>query len=130
MNDETKNTDKAHANVSFGGGSAIAVTGIIGGVVLALGFPLVVLAFGQSLGSTLLVVFVISGLVVGGLIALTSAFFGLVMPREVGGGAPSDWMREIKSMAKEWREWENVDWKNWNEKDWMEWAEKKKRAKE
>jgi len=120
MNEEMKNNDKAHANVSFGNGSTIAVTGIIGGVALALGFPLVVLAFGQSLGSTLLVVFVISGLVVGGLIALTSAFFGLVMPRQVGGGLPGevkDWMK----LGMEWKKWSEKDWKDWA--DYADWAE-------
>ncbi len=127
MNEEFKNQEKVHANVSFGGGNMIAVTGIIGGVVLALGFPWIVLAYGQALGATLLVIFVLSGLGLGGLVALTSAFFGLVMPRQVGGGAPADWIREIKSFAREFREWDEVDWKNWDEKDWKNWAEKKKK---
>ena len=126
MSEESKQPDKVHANVSFGGGSAIAVTGIIGGVALALGFPAVVLAFGQSLGTTLLVIFVLSGLVMGGVVALTAAFFGLVMPRQVNGGAPMDW-REIKNFVREFRDWKDVDWKHWDEEDWEKWAEKKKR---
>ena len=126
MEEGSKPSEKVHANVSFGGGSAIAVTGIIGGVVLALGFPTVVLVFGQSLGPTLLVVFVLSGLVMGGLVALTAAFFGLVIPRQVNGGAPMDW-REIKSFIHEFRDWKDVDWKHWDEDDWEKWAERKKK---
>lgn len=84
MSEELKEKEKVQANVVFGQGSAIAVTGIIGGVVLALGFPWIVLAYGQPLGATLVVIFVLSGLVLGGLVALTSAFFGLVIPRASG----------------------------------------------
>jgi hypothetical protein len=127
MSDEKREPEKVHANVVFGGGNLVAVTGIIGGVVLALGFPWIVLAYGQALGPTLLVVFIISGLSAGGLVALVSAFFGLVIPREVGGGAPPWWISELKSWRKEWKDWGDVDWKNWTEQEWKDWVEKKKK---
>ncbi len=114
MSEETKNPQKIHANVLFGEGNHIAVTGIIGGVVLALGFPWITLAYGQALGPTLLVIFILSGLVMGGLVALTSAFFGLVMPRQVDGGAPGG--------IQDWIRW-GMERKNWTEKDWKDWAD-------
>ena len=146
MSEEMKNQEKIHANVSFGEGNYIAVTGIIGGVILALGFPWIVLAYGQALGATLLVVFILSGLVMGGLVALTSAFFGLVMPRQVDGGAPggklNDWIRwgmERKNWSeKDWKDWADYgdegpdkdwaepDWGNWSIQDWKAWGEKMK----
>jgi hypothetical protein len=132
MNEESKDPEKIHANVLFGEGTLIAVTGIIGGVALALGFPWVVLAHGQGLGSTLLVVFVLGGLLLGGLVALTSAFFGLVMPRQVGGGAPgglNDWIRwgmECKKWGeKDWADgadWAEPDYQNWTLEDWKAWG--------
>jgi hypothetical protein len=127
MSDEIKDGGKAHANVEFGGGGAIAVAGIVGGVALALGFSWIVLAFGQSLGATLMVIFVILGLLLGFIVALASAVLGLVMPRQVGGGAPQGWIRELKDWSREWRQWADVDWKHWSEEEWKEWSEKKKR---
>ncbi len=114
MSEELKNPQKIHANVSFGEGNFIAVTGIIGGVVLALGFSWITMAYGQALGPKLIVLFVLSGLILGGLVALTSAFFGLVMPRQVDGGAPG--------AIGDWIKW-GIERKNWTEKDWKDWAD-------
>ena len=127
MSEEMKETGKVHANVVFGGGSIIAVAGIAGGVILALAFPWIVLAYGQSLGATLVVIFVSLGLLLGATVTLASAVLGLVMPRQVDGGAPQNWIRELKDWSREWREWADVDWKHWSEQEWKEWAEKKKR---
>ena len=128
MSEELKEKEKIHANVVFGQGSEIAVTGIIGGVVLALGFPWIVLAYRQPLGATLVVVFVLSGLILGGLVALTSAFFGLVIPRQVGGTSPAWWGPEgWKAWCRDWDDLDDVDWKDWTASDWKAWAEKKKR---
>jgi hypothetical protein len=127
MSEEQKHAEKVHADVTFGRGDLIGMTGIIGGVVLALGFSWIVLAYGQALGATLTVIFVLAGLLMGGLVALVSAFFGLVMPRQVGGGAPSWIMGEIKTWIKHHRDWDEVDWEHWTEQDWRAWAEKKKK---
>ena len=127
MSDEMKDGGKVHANVEFGEGSAIAVAGIAGGVILALGFSWIVLAFGQSLGATLTVIFVSLGLLLGTTVALASAVLGLVIPRQVGGGAPQGWMKELKEWSREWRQLADVDWKHWSEEEWKDWAEKKKR---
>jgi apolipoprotein N-acyltransferase len=127
MSEERKHTEKIHADVMFGRGDLIGVAGIVGGVALALGFSWIVLAHGQTLGTTLAVIFVLAGLFMGGLVALVSAFFGLVMPRQVGGGAPSWVMGEIKEWIKRHKEWDEVDWEHWTEQDWKAWAEKKKK---
>jgi hypothetical protein len=137
MNEETKNPQKIHANVLFGEGTLIAVTGIVGGVTLALGFPWVIMAHGQALSPTLVVIFVLAGLLIGGTVAAASAVLGLVMPREVGGGGPgqiNDWIR----WGMEWKKWSDRDWKefadsmdwaepdyeNWTREDWKAWGEK------
>ncbi|HET9869211.1 MAG TPA: hypothetical protein VFR02_01760 [bacterium] len=128
MSEETKETGKAHASVVFGGGSAIAVAGILGGLLLAVGFPWVVLVYGQGLGKVLVVVFLGLGLLLGTTVSLASAVLGLVMPRQVGGGAPQGLLRELKDWSREWRQWAEVDWKHWSEEEWKEWAERQKRG--
>jgi len=128
MNEEAKQPEKVHADVSFAAGSAIAVTGIIGGVGLALGLTWLVLAYGQTLGPTLVVIFILVGLVLGGVVALVSAFFGLIMPRQVGGGVPSWLIKEIKYWIRSHRRWDEVDWEHWSEDDWKAWADKDKGA--
>lgn len=120
MSEEMKHPEKIHANVLFGEGTLIAVTGIIGGVALALGFPWVVMAHGQALSPTLAVIFVLAGLLIGGTVAAASAVLGLVMPREVGGGGPgqiNDWIR----WGAEWKKWSEKDWKDWA--DYADWGE-------
>ncbi len=114
MADEMKRPEKIHANVLFGEGSLIAVTGVLGGVALALGFPWIVMSHGQGLGTTLLVIFVLGGLLIGGLVAVASAVLGLVMPRQVGGGLPGE--------LNDWIRW-GMEWKKWSEKDWKDWAD-------
>ena len=127
MTEEMKDEQKVHANVLFRSGGAVAVTGIIGGVVVAVGFPWIVLANGQSLGPTLITIFVLTGLLFGGLVALVAAFFGLVIPQQVNGGGGGFWGRHaLKHWLKHhWHEGPGGDWKNWTEKEWKEWAEKR-----
>jgi hypothetical protein len=128
MSEELKEKEKIKANVVFGAEKEIAMTGIAGGVVLALGIPWIVLAYGQALGVTLTVIFVLSGLILGGLVTLTSAFFGLVMPKQVDGTSPTWWGPEgWKAWVRDWDDLEDVDWKDWSVNDWKAWAEKKKR---
>ena len=123
MSDERKENEQPVQQVQFANSSCIAVTGIIGGVVLALGFPWMILAYGQALGPKLTVTFVIAGLVVGGLVTLTSAFFGLVMPRSVGGWHGH--CRDLSSLIDE-ADWTEPDWANWSPRDWKAWGEKLK----
>jgi hypothetical protein len=138
MSEETKDKEKTEVGVAFGDGSKIAITGIIGGVILAIGFPTVVLVYGQALGPTFLMIFVLSGLAIGGLVALTAAFFGLVLPRQVGGetGNLNDWIKwgiERKNWSEEdWKKWADCadwtepDYKNWTLQDWKDWGERVK----
>jgi hypothetical protein len=130
MPEKTKNKEKEkiQANVVFGHGNNIAVVGIIGGVALALGLPAVVLVWGQSLGTTLIVILVLCGLGFGGLVALVSAFFGLVMPRQVDGTSPTWWGPEgWKAWTHDWNDLDDEDWKDWTAADWKAWAQRKKR---
>ena len=128
MNEENKDEQKVHANVLFRAGGAVAVTGILGGVLIALGFSWIVLAYGQALGPTLITLFVLGGLLIGGLVALVAAFFGLVIPQQVNGGGAGSWGRHaFKHWLKHhWCDMPEGDWKNWSEQEWKDWAEKKK----
>jgi hypothetical protein len=85
--------------ISFGGGGATSVAGIIGGVIFATGVPFVILKFGEVLSPAMVTGIVIGSIAIGGLVALTSAFFGLVMPSNI---------------SEKWREYEREDWKRKN----------------
>jgi hypothetical protein len=63
------------------------------------------LANGQALGQVVLTSLVVAALVIGGGISLVSAFFGLVIPRRVGGpwGDPKTWAE----WGKKWKQWEH-----------------------
>ncbi|TAL32701.1 MAG: hypothetical protein EPN93_15455 [Spirochaetes bacterium] len=69
--------------INFGGGGATSVAGIIGGVVFATGVPFVILNFGGVLSPAMVTGIVIGSIAIGGLVVLTSAFFGLVMPSNI-----------------------------------------------
>jgi len=77
-------------DVEFNNAGGVAVAGILGGVVLGLGASYLALAYGAVLGPKIQTIMVIVGLSLGGLVALTSAFFGLVIPRHVSR-EPKDW---------------------------------------
>ncbi len=66
------------------------LSGLIAGVAIALGVPAIVLKLGHDLSPTMQLVIVIIGVSIGGLTALTTAFFGLVIPTSIssGGKAP------------------------------------------
>jgi len=61
-----------------------SVAGAIAGVIMAIGVPWVVLTHGQVLGTGSQTLLVWVGVVLGGSISFVSAFFGLVMPSQVG----------------------------------------------
>jgi len=77
-------------DVEFNNAGGVAVAGILGGVVFGLGAAYIALAHGEVLGPKIQTIMVIVGLSLGGLVALTSAFFGLVIPRHVTK-EPRDW---------------------------------------
>jgi hypothetical protein len=128
MTDEMKEEQKVQANVMFRAGGDVAMVGILSGACIALGFPWIVMAYGQSMGSTLLTIFVLSGLLMGGLVALVATFFGLVIPQQVNGGGVGPWGRHaFRHWARRhWRDQPEGDWKNWTEQEWKDWADKKK----
>jgi hypothetical protein len=93
-----------------------------------LGLPVIVLVYGQSLGPTLLTIFVITALLIGGTVAVASAVLGLVIPQHVNGAGPGQWGRHaFRHWAKRhWCDQPEGDWKHWTEQEWMDWANKKK----
>ncbi len=110
--EETKSAqDQGNPALQFGGGGAVATMGVFSGMAIAIGVPWVLLAFGQSLGSGPLVTLIVIALASGGLVALTSAFFGLVMPRHIHGGAWMDPERWAK-MAEHRRHWRELRWRH------------------
>ena len=129
-------------DVQFGAGGNIALGGIIGGVALALGFSWILLAYGQVLGTTVVTILLAGALVVGGGVAVISAFFGLVMPRVVRGHwrgrwpqhfgkgpgwrGCGDWKGEDYSDYADFGIWAEPDYQNWTLQDWKAWGEKMK----
>jgi hypothetical protein len=65
----------------------ISLVGVMGGVIIAVGLPYVVLAYGGDLSSGAKVALIILGILTGGLIALASAVVGIAMPKAVRGAA-------------------------------------------
>jgi hypothetical protein len=74
--------------VQFGRGMAAA--GVPAGVAIALGLPALLLIFGQFLGAIVITILIVLALIIGGGLAIVSAFFGTVIPKEVthGDAAP------------------------------------------
>jgi hypothetical protein len=77
-------------DVEFNNAGGVAVAGILGGVILGLGAAWIGCSYGACLGPKIQTLMVIVGLALGGLVALVSAFFGLVIPRHVTK-EPRDW---------------------------------------
>jgi len=59
------------------------IAGVLGGALIAIGVPWVILSYGQSLGQGTQTVIVGGSVIAGAFIILVSAFFGLVMPGRV-----------------------------------------------
>lgn len=57
--------------------------GLAAGVAVALGLPALLLVFGQFLGPIVITILIVLALIVGGGLAIVSAFFGTIMPKEV-----------------------------------------------
>ena len=72
--------------VEFGNKTS-ALPGAISGAAIAIGVPAVTLVLGKSLASSVQLTIILVGVGVGGLIALTATFFGLVIPSKVNGYA-------------------------------------------
>jgi len=75
--------ENRNQNVQFANNPGASFAGTIGGSIIAVGVPWVVLVYGQSLGHTVQTWTVIGSIILGGFIILISAFFGLVMPSQV-----------------------------------------------
>jgi hypothetical protein len=86
-----KGNERDGIKFSSGMGS---VPGVVGGVLLAVGVPFVLLNYGQILGEGKLFVLVAGSVIGGGLIILVSAFFGLVMPSHIDGNWDQDAHKE------------------------------------
>ncbi len=75
-----------HEMVRFSATGA-SVSGALAGAAIAIGVPWVLLTHGQALGSSTQTLLVWVAVVMGGVTTMMSAFFGLVMPSQVGGAA-------------------------------------------
>lgn len=73
--------------VTFGNSRWLSVTGVVGGIVFGLGGAYLVLTLGQGLDKWVMDAALFGSLVLGAGIAVTSAFFGIVIPNQVGGEA-------------------------------------------
>lgn len=80
--------ESKHEVVQFRSSSGAAVAGCFSGAAIAIGVPWVLLAHGAALDGSTRTILVWVGVCLGGLVSLTSAFFGLVMPSQVSGGNP------------------------------------------
>jgi hypothetical protein len=98
MQEKSENTE-----IRFGNG-AISAVGAVSGMGIAIGAPWVLLEHAAILGQVATTCLVVLALAMGGAISLVSAFFGLVMPRRVGGpfGDPKAWA----AWGEKWRQWE------------------------
>jgi hypothetical protein len=67
------------------GNKASALPGALSGAAIAIGVPIVTLTLGKSLAPAVQLTVILVGVGVGGLIALTSTFFSLVIPSKVNG---------------------------------------------
>lgn len=91
--------DKKEENgVRFGSHAAPGIAGVIGGVAFAVFVPWVLLSHGQILGATILTTLVMIAVIGGGVIALTAAFFSLVMPSSVSH--ENNWDKWEKHLEK------------------------------
>jgi hypothetical protein len=97
----------AETEVRFGDGISsgiVAAAGALSGLGIAVGIPVVILPSAAVIGQGMVTGIIITALVLGATVCLVSAFFGLVMPRRVGGplGDPESWA----ALTDKWRGWE------------------------
>ena len=64
----------------------VALVGVAGGVLIALGFPIVILFFGLGLSSPVQTTLVILGLLAGVALAAVAAVVGITIPTAISGG--------------------------------------------
>ncbi len=127
---EKEQSEGPKGDVQFGASCSIALGGIVGGVLIALGLPWLLLAYGQSLGTVVVTILLFGALFTGGLVAVVSTFFGLVMPKVVRGHWRGPWPRHRWGCAPgQWKEsedstdhaepasWAEPDWQNWGPQD-------------
>ncbi len=57
--------------------------GLLAGIAITLGLPYIILVYGKHLSEGIQVILIIMALIGGGLITLTAAFFGIVIPKKL-----------------------------------------------
>jgi len=97
-------TSASETEVSFGNGLSngiVAAAGALSGLGIAVGVPAVMLPFASVMGQGVVTGIIITAVVLGAMVCLVSAFFGLIMPRRVGGpwGNPESWA----ALTDKWR---------------------------
>ena len=72
------------SSIDCGRSRHVAIVGLLSGAAIAMVVPLMLLRFGDRLSAQQqLIIIIIIAIAAGGLVALTAAFFGTVMPRTV-----------------------------------------------
>jgi len=79
-----KDAEKDKTEVTFG--SSIVGAGVAAGVGIAVAVPAIVLTLGEGIPGWMQGLAVIVAALVGGVVMLTSVFFGIVIPRKVRAG--------------------------------------------
>ena len=64
-------------------GRFAAFYGVLGGVAIAVALPYIVLVYGKDLGAGVHAIIILLALLVGGTVTVISAFFAVVIPREI-----------------------------------------------
>lgn len=64
----------------------VGLVGVVGGVLIALGFPLIILAYGLGLSTSVQTTLVIIGLLAGVILAGIAAVVGITVPTAISGG--------------------------------------------
>ncbi len=86
-------------HVKFGRVGALA--GIIAGVLIAVGVPAIALLTPQNIEGSARCVLTVIALIAGGIVTVVSAFFGIVIPKEVEGDDDDDGERKPRKVGVE-----------------------------
>ena len=84
--------------VTFSSGTiVVGVVGVLGGVAIACGVPVIVIKLGSHLPGWFHGLVIVLALLIGGLTALVSAFFAIAVPKEAQSGWADVAVAAIKS---------------------------------
>jgi hypothetical protein len=83
-------TSQSTSVVDFGGSRQLAILGLLSGAAIAIIVPWMTFRYADRLSPNQQLIIVIIAISIGGLVALTAAFFGTVMPMSVRDSSAPD----------------------------------------